>query len=255
MASSSALADQIRSNLPHMVVAVVKHARSLGSAIAGGKRRSALLQRQRLRAFRVRRGCFQKVRRDVGARLAGAILRTGGTAALTYGQATFGVPCSTLLAQRRAVAATVSRGSCPGDLDLTLVLADGSSRGRADPAFAAHMDVIGLYADAVWARWLPFAALSGLLSAFTVDEHHRVPWAAVHGPISATVATANRLAWRFTSCTTIVDDTGCELDLTRDSPALVRQRVQDAVWRWRWRRVEAKLPCLVQEGGGYGPFI
>ena len=92
---------------------------------------------------------------------AGAVLRSGGTAALVYGQANTGVANTTLLQQRRAVAAAfVLHGA--GDLDLTLALADGSKGGRADPAFAAHEDPIGMWAEAVWCAWLPNAALSAL---------------------------------------------------------------------------------------------
>ena len=74
----------------------------------------------------------------VGAARSSLVLRTGGTAALVYGQA-----------QRRAVAAaSVTFGA--GDLDLTLILADSSHLGRADPAFAAHLDPIGMWAEALW---------------------------------------------------------------------------------------------------------
>ena len=70
---------------------------------------------------------------------------TGAVKAMSYGQAITGVPNSTLLAQRRAVAAAVApaagtRGQC---VDMTLVLADGSAKGRADPAFGAHVMPIG----------------------------------------------------------------------------------------------------------------
>ena len=227
IASSSALADGIRSNLRHLVITSVRGTRSLGSAIGCGKVRYTSLQRQRLRDFKVRRSRFQKVRRDVGARRTGAVLRTGGTAALTYGQATIGVSCTMLQAQRRAVAAAYSRGGSPGDLDLTLAMADGSARGRADPAFAAHVDVLGMYADAVWGHWLPHVALDGLLAQATAAAAGRAsPWATVRGPIGAALATANRIGWKVASGTSLIDDLGVPIDLTRDSPALVRRLVQ-----------------------------
>ena len=75
------------------------------------------------------------------------VLRTGGVSALTYGQETMGVSSTTLLAQRRAVAAAlVTEGS--GDLDLRLALADGTGKAKVDPAFAAHTAPIGS-----WAPW------------------------------------------------------------------------------------------------------
>ena len=62
-----------------------------------------------------------------------------------------GLANSTLLAQRIAVAAAVApaastRGQC---LDMTLVIADGKAKGRADPAYDAHMAPIGQWAQAV----------------------------------------------------------------------------------------------------------
>ena len=73
---------------------------------------------------------------------------------MVYGQANTGVSDSVLFAQRRAVAAaSVTDGA--GDLDLTLTLADGSAHGKADPAFGAHLEPIGLWAEAVWCNWLP----------------------------------------------------------------------------------------------------
>ena len=88
-------------------------------------------------------------------------MRTGAMKALTYGQGVTGVANTTLLAQRRAVAAAVApaagtRGQC---LDMTLALADGKAKGRADPAFDAHIDPIGQWAQAVWHEWLPRKAL------------------------------------------------------------------------------------------------
>eukprot|EP00973_Karenia_brevis_P044803 6205659-Karenia_brevis.AAC.1 len=68
------------------------------------------LIRQRLANFKVRKTCFRKLRRAVGGRRIDMVLRTGGTAALNYGQANTGVGCSTLMAQRRAVAAVSTGG-------------------------------------------------------------------------------------------------------------------------------------------------
>ena len=105
-----------------------------------------------------------------------------------------------LLAQlRAAAAASVTRGS--GDLDLALVMADGSMTGRADPAFAAHETPIGMGAEAVWESWLPQAALSSLVEKARRDFAGRSsPWAIVRGPMPAKVGhlhalTANGVWW------------------------------------------------------------
>eukprot|EP00973_Karenia_brevis_P088335 12248929-Karenia_brevis.AAC.1 len=61
--------------------------------------------KRRLKQFRARRKRFGVLKRskvDVSK-----ILRTGGTAALTFGQETMGVSTSMLLAQRRSVAASL----------------------------------------------------------------------------------------------------------------------------------------------------
>ena len=43
--------------------------------------------------------------------------------------------------------------------------------------------------------------------------------------------------------------------MRRDSPAMVVAEVRKAVWRWRWRRLENKHPCLKQGREGSGPCI
>jgi hypothetical protein len=40
-----------------------------------------------------------------------------------------------------------------------LLLADGSAKGRVDPAFDAHAAPIGHWAQAVWNQWLPTRCL------------------------------------------------------------------------------------------------
>ena len=75
-----------------------------------------------------------------------------------------GVSNKALLQQRRAVAAATVRTSGGGDLDLTLALADGSGRGRVDPAFEAHSQPIVFWAMAVWHDWLPRAMLGKMIA-------------------------------------------------------------------------------------------
>ena len=77
-------------------------------------------------AVKARKSQFQKLRRMVGARRTATVLRTGGTAALVYGQGNTGVSCSMLQSQRAAVAAASVPGGS-GELELTLIVADGSS--------------------------------------------------------------------------------------------------------------------------------
>ena len=107
------------------------------------------------------------------------LMRTGGIAALTFGQAVTGVSNKLLLQQRRAVAAMSVRTVGGGDLDLTLAIADGSMRGRADPAFEAHCQPIVFWAMSVWYEWLPWASLGRLIAdARARLARAKKPWSA-----------------------------------------------------------------------------
>ena len=70
-------------------------------------------------------------------------------------------------------------------------------------------------------------------------------WTGVNGPVTAAVATAHRLKWRFTSHCALQTDDGRELVLTRDPPAVVVKHVKLAVRRWRLARVIHDLPALL----------
>ena len=183
------------------------------------------------------------------------MLRTGGAAALAYGESNAGVSNTMLQAQRAAVAAASVPGGS-GELDITLILADGSMRGKADPAFSAHEAPIAKWAEAVWEAWLPRPALDKLVAAALADLVDRPsPWARVRGPAAAFVASALRLGWQVLSCTEVRTDWGQHVDFTRDSPAMAQRFVQQSVWRWRWRRVERQHPHVVRGSGGHGLFV
>ena len=116
--------------LPILSLRYASRVTSLGKPIAAGRRRSSVVATKRLRAFKLRVCRFRRLRR-VGINTA-RLIRTGGGAALQNGQRVTGVSNTLLLQQRRAVAAcTVLSGG--EDLDLTLLLADGSVNGRAEP--------------------------------------------------------------------------------------------------------------------------
>ena len=181
-------------------------------------------------------------------------MRTGGVLGLTYGQETMGVSTTALLAQRRAVAASlVTEGS--GDLDLRLALADGTGKAKVDPAFAAHLAPIGAWAEAVWCRWLPHGTLRELMRKTSQFFAEGVRWAVVHGPAAACFASANRLGWTVVSAFEMITDSGETLSLLRDSPAFLRKRVIEAVGRWRAKAIEWRFPALSSDGRGEGPHI
>jgi hypothetical protein len=121
-----------------------------------------------------------------------------------------------LLKQRRAVSVSVVATAAGGDLDLTLVLADGGPRGCADSAFAAHADPIAHWAMAVWGSRLPRLALLRLTAAAMrrLASALRV-WAAVKLPAVAFVASSARLGWTVHDAFTVTVEAGTLLRLNK----------------------------------------
>ena len=145
--------------------------------------------------------------------------------------------------------------ACGADLDLSLAVADGESMGAADPAFEAHVGVIHMWSLAVWEAWAPSKLLDTLVKG-TISRlsKARSVWAVVRGPAAALVATVQRLGWTVGSATLLTDDKGRIIDLLKDSPAYVKGLAVDAVQRWRWSRIEKKLPWLAIGPRGAGAW-
>ena len=49
-------------------------------------------------------------------------------------------------------------------MDLVLVVADGSKKGKADLAYDAHSLPIGEWAMAVWERWTPIVSMQRVIN-------------------------------------------------------------------------------------------
>ena len=75
-------------------------------------------------------------------------------------------------------------------------------------------------------------------------------WAQVKGPATAVVATAARISWTFTDAGSVMTDLGVVINLRVDPPRVVAEMVYEAVKRWRWKRIELKLPQLAAAGTG-----
>ncbi len=252
-ASSDALGTALAQGLQRYAIQYARRVKSLGTGLGAGVRRNAQVAQSRLRAFRQRLPRFRRIR-AAGVSTA-RLLRTGGVAAMTYGQAVMGVAPSLLVRQRRAAAAAVapSSGACGQSVDLALLLADESATGKADPAYAAHAGPIGEWAQAVWNRWMPIRALQRLVTS----AHRRIarasrPWSVVRGPGAAVVATAARLGWTVRDTRCLVMDDGRELQLDVDPPIVVARECEAAVRRWRWRSIEQAVPSLDSGGAGHG---
>jgi len=56
-------------------------------------------------------------------------------------------------------AAAPKNGLGGQQMEVALMIADGSKTGKADPVFPAHVDVVQHWAQAIWNRWLPEEAL------------------------------------------------------------------------------------------------
>jgi hypothetical protein len=252
LASSLELAQAV-ADMVAVPICVVSAAKSLGVGMGAGVRRNASAARKRLRQFVARRPQFKRLRRS-GVDTS-RLLRTGGTSAMTYGQAVLGVSSSLLVAQRRAAAACVVATAAGGDLDLTLILADEKGS-AADPAFPAHTEPIVHWAIAAWETWLPRGALLRL-AAEAKRNLAAAPnvWAAVRGPGAAFVASAARLGWTVHDAFSVTTDDGTALRFTSDPPARVKREVTASVRRWRWRRVEDRIPTVAAGGGGSGAHI
>ena len=247
-ASSPSLGRRIAGALARYGIQYKDRVVSLGSALGGGRRRNAQVIAKRLQAFRRR---LPRMRKLVKAKVCTKrILRTGGIASLTYGQAVTGVATTVLLHQRRAAAHAAAPASGPGgqDLDLALIIADGPRQGRADPAHDAHCMPIFAWAQAVWNAWLPRNVLERLAdTAITTLSAARSIWQNVKGPAAATVASAWRLEWTVHSANQFTTDQGRLLNLDLDPPVVIKRECYLAVRRWRERAIFDKFPHL-------GPF-
>ena len=136
------------------------------------------------------------------------------------------------------------------------MLADGSGTGRADPAFDAHVAPIGHWAMAIWETWAP----RPLLQRLVVRAKLRIsvaksPWANVHGPAAAFVASALRLLWVIHDALRVAMDNGVNLHFAVDSPAFVKRAVCQSVRRWRWRAIGSRIDGADPDGCGDGSFM
>ena len=142
-ASKPSLAAEVSTALFKSNLTISHRVKSLGVGLGAGTTRNMKVQNARLKNFRKRIPRFRILRR-AGIDTA-KIVRTGGLAALMHGLHTHGVSPSALLRNRRRtlVAAAPASGFGGQELETAMMIADGSARDKADPAFPAHSEVIG----------------------------------------------------------------------------------------------------------------
>ena len=102
-------------------------------------------------------------------------------------------------------------------MEMTLMILDGSTKGRADPAFEAHSGVIGHWAQAVWHTWLPINRLQAMIDdGFARTAAAQQPWRVVYGPAAALILTCERIGWKVLNATDIQTDLGRVIKLHED---------------------------------------
>ena len=162
-----------------------------------------------------------------------------------------------LAAQRRSVNAAAAPHSGLGgqELEFSMMIADGSKTGKADPAFEAHTSVAQHWAQAVWNSWMPEEDLQASIDyARSRIDKAQQPWSVVTGPAAALVCTLDRLQWRVVSAVLLITDEGREVDLRITPPIVVKKMVEAAVRRWRWRNVAEAHPSL-HKGCNFEPIF
>ena len=156
--------------------------KALGVGLGVGVRRNVGVMKSRLANFCARISRFRRLRK-VGVDTA-RLVRTG-LRTVTYSNVILGVPCGLLRSQRQAISAAAAPGAGRGgqNMDLALVIADGSQSGRADPAYDAHALPIGEWSMAIWERWYPVKPLQRILDdACQRLDGARNKWAVCYGP-------------------------------------------------------------------------
>ena len=229
-ASHPTLGEALRSMLLQFRIPSTLRVKSLGVGLAAGIARNTQVMKSRLKQFSKRIPRFKMLRR-AGVDAA-RLVRTGGLAALMHGFGGSGVSPSVLLHQRRAVqsAAAPKNGLGGQELEMAMMIADGSKTGRADPAFPAHVDVVQHWAQAIWNRWLPVASLQvGLDYARTRVTESLRPWSVATGPAAALLLTLDRVGWTVVDATNLTTDTGRTIELSTDPPVVVARQMEAAV--------------------------
>ena len=250
LASRKGIGIAVQARLGQWGVRWCGFGKMLGIGAVAGIRRTTKGLAERAAAFARRGGLFaglRRVRVDVAR-----VLRTGGTAAAQFGQATMGMADYSLLQLRRRVAGLVGGEASGKDPNLVLIAADARIRHMVDPAFSAHSDVVVHWATAIWENWIPLASMQkAFLKAraeLAVAKRH---WSVVRGPAAAMTATLARIGWVLVDATTAYTDRLEQVSFLKDPPAMVKMMVNASVRRWRWRI--AGMGCRAGDGGAEGP--
>lgn len=135
------------------------------------------------------------------------LMRTGGLAAVTYGQACTGVSPTMLHTLWVTVATMISSpsGKAGQNLDLASMLADTTATGQTDPPFVAHVIPLQTFAKAVFHQSAPLRMIASLVAQQPAKQlAAAAPWRHATGPVGAAIATAARIGWRIQDAITMI---------------------------------------------------
>ena len=141
-----------------------RNVKAFGVGLGAGIRRNVAVARGRLQGYSARVARFRRLRK-IGIDTA-RLLRTG-LKAMTYGASIMGVADGMLRSQRQVASAIAAPGAGAGgqNMDIALMFVDGDAKGKADPAFDAHMMPIGEWALACWENWATDGAMETIVKA------------------------------------------------------------------------------------------
>ena len=229
--------------------------KALGVGLGAGIRRNVTVARGRLQGYTARVARFRRLR-TIGVDTA-RLLRIG-LKAMTYGASVMGVADGMLRSQRQVASAIAAPGAGIGgqNMDIALMFADGGPKGKADPAFDAHMMPIGEWAMACWEGWTIDGAMDAIIKAAKIMVTSvKNRWARVCGLGAAMVMTCFRIGWVVISARRLITHDGESLDLKVDPPAVILLKVAEAVRQWRWKKIEKVCPQLAVNGSGRGAIM
>lgn len=120
--------------------------------------------RGRLQGYTARVARLRRLRK-IGVDTAG--LFRIGLKTMTYGASIMGVADGMFRSHRQVASAIAALGAGSGgqNIDIALIFADGGPKGKADPAFDAHMMPICEWAMVCWEGWTIDGAMDTIFKA------------------------------------------------------------------------------------------
>ncbi len=246
MAGRPALAKRFAQIAKSKVTKAVRQTKLLGTEAVGGRKRSTVVFRKRVKQMTKRVRRFRALRK-VGVNTK-QMARAAVTPAITYGMDIMGLADGPLLEARRLVVKTAAPPNAGKNVDATLAALDGRN-GTLDVAFDAHLLGLRHWAHAHWEHWFDHDTLAAAFQhgASKVAKAVGSTWGMVHGPVTALVASLDRLGWCMPSSGEAIDDLGCSWSFIHDPPAVVLEAGRRSVRRWRHLRILKNVHGAIPE--------